>query len=282
MNLPEICKQWNIIVDDNDNVPVTSSLAVGDKFGKRHAHVVRDIDALISINPDLGSSHWFRKKFYTDNGGRRRPYYQMPSDGFMLLVMGYTGADFLAIKIAYINAFNAMKKALAEVGISSPAFLSELRELLNGLRVSLAGNDAAGTALKRIESKLDTVGDKVADIRRHQTERTRLRFGKKDEQLLILVVSKRFNGCCPISGEPILYDDDTRIPGASEIHHFNGPNSRNVEDAILIAKKVHDDITHGRVSNQTYYPDFVAFQRKLAEEQKNNIIDFPSPQYRLF
>lgn len=34
-------------------------------------------------------------------------------DGFMLLVMGYTGKKALAIKLAYIEAFNAMEEELA-------------------------------------------------------------------------------------------------------------------------------------------------------------------------
>jgi hypothetical protein len=37
----------------------------------------------------------------------------MTKDGFMLLVMGFTGKKAMAVKIAYINAFNMMAKELA-------------------------------------------------------------------------------------------------------------------------------------------------------------------------
>ena len=41
-------------------------------------------------------------------------------DGFMLLVMGYTGKKALAVKLAYIEAFNRMEVALAAATAPAP------------------------------------------------------------------------------------------------------------------------------------------------------------------
>lgn len=52
-------------------------------------------------------------------------------DGFMLLVMGYTGKKALAIKLAYIEAFNAMEEELARKNrLALPKSRSTRRESL--------------------------------------------------------------------------------------------------------------------------------------------------------
>lgn len=50
---------------------------------------------------------------YIDETGRSLPMFILYRDGFMLLVMGYTGKKALAMKLAYIEAFNRMEEELA-------------------------------------------------------------------------------------------------------------------------------------------------------------------------
>ena len=50
---------------------------------------------------------------YIDETGRPLPMFILYRDGFMLLVMGYTGKKALAMKLAYIEAFNRMEEELA-------------------------------------------------------------------------------------------------------------------------------------------------------------------------
>lgn len=63
--------------------------------------------------PEKFTAHNFVVSNYLDETGRSLPMYIIYRDGFMLLVMGYTGKKALAIKLAYIEAFNAMEEELA-------------------------------------------------------------------------------------------------------------------------------------------------------------------------
>lgn len=103
------------------NQALTTSLKVAKYFGKRHDHVVRDIEKLMSQMPTesqtpiLGNAEMFYKSNYkTEEGSRNYPVYLMNRDGFSLLAMGFTGKKALKFKLEYIQAFNAMEKILQE------------------------------------------------------------------------------------------------------------------------------------------------------------------------
>lgn len=72
------------------NQLVTDSRKVAEHFGKRHDHVIRDIEELISQNPKLGSDYFYETS-YTAGTGKHYKMYLMNHDGFSLLVMGFTG-----------------------------------------------------------------------------------------------------------------------------------------------------------------------------------------------
>jgi phage regulator Rha-like protein len=42
-----------------DGVIVTDSVSVASSFGKSHKHILRDIDGLLNVGPDLGPRSWF-------------------------------------------------------------------------------------------------------------------------------------------------------------------------------------------------------------------------------
>lgn len=92
--------------------PATTSLAIAECFGKRHDVVIRDIRNLIANCPHDFNVHNFVEVEYSDAKGEKRPMYHVFFDGFILLVMGYTGKKALAMKLAYIEAFNAMRRQL--------------------------------------------------------------------------------------------------------------------------------------------------------------------------
>ncbi|WP_429565777.1 Rha family transcriptional regulator [Paraburkholderia sp. MM6662-R1] len=88
--------------------PVTDTRIVAAHFGKLHKNVLRDVAALLrDCPPEFGRLN-FEPVEYRDAKGEARPAYRMTKDGFMLLVMGFTGAKALAVKVAFIAAFNAM------------------------------------------------------------------------------------------------------------------------------------------------------------------------------
>ena len=92
----------------NDKEVMTDSLIVAEAFGKRHDHVIRDIEKIITSISDISTAPKFGVSEYKDSTGRSLPKYNLCRDSLMLLVMGYGGKKAMQIKINYINAFNAM------------------------------------------------------------------------------------------------------------------------------------------------------------------------------
>ena len=52
---------------------------------------------------------------YKDESGKMNKEYHMTRDGFVLLVMGFTGSEALKWKLKYIEAFNAMGETLKRI-----------------------------------------------------------------------------------------------------------------------------------------------------------------------
>lgn len=98
------------------NEAVTDSLTVAEMFHKRHDLVLRSIDNLIETfrkNEERSDHVFFLSHRKADDGQYHRMYF-MNRDGFSLLVMGFTGNKAFKWKLKYIEAFNAMEKALTE------------------------------------------------------------------------------------------------------------------------------------------------------------------------
>lgn len=92
----------------NEKEVMTDSLIVAEAFGKRHDHVIRDIEKIVVSISDISTAPKFGVSEYKDSTGRSLPKYNLCRDSLMLLVMGYGGKRAMQIKINYINAFNAM------------------------------------------------------------------------------------------------------------------------------------------------------------------------------
>lgn len=102
----------NLVVIQNKQV-VVSSRKIAESFSKRHCDVLRAISKLISSTQKC--VQWFCSNKYKDSSGKTNLEYLMNKDGFMLLVMGFTGKTAMDIKIAYINAFNEMEAKLRAI-----------------------------------------------------------------------------------------------------------------------------------------------------------------------
>ncbi len=88
----------------------TTSLKVAEAFQKRHDDVLKKLRSL-ECSADFNARN-FAEVEYTDAKGEKRPAYEMTKNGFMFLVMGFTGKAAAQIKEAYINAFDAMHAKL--------------------------------------------------------------------------------------------------------------------------------------------------------------------------
>lgn len=159
----------NAVIITPDGKPVTTSQTIADVFGRRHDHVLRDIEDLEaecdaldaefdnlnfkgvsksgdnSIHPNFGGNEkhqcfrgqpvygdsgnrqlelldrpaqparpvLFERATYRDSIGRTLPLYRITRDGFMLLVMGFTGTRALRFKLAFIQRFNDLERNAA-------------------------------------------------------------------------------------------------------------------------------------------------------------------------
>ncbi|ELJ2388763.1 TPA: Rha family transcriptional regulator [Escherichia coli] len=93
---------------------VTTSQAVADYFDKQHKHILAKIDAL-DCSPEFTSANFSAdvQTVEIGNGAERESRcYLITKDGFMFLVMGFTGKKAARLKEAYIAKFNAMEKEL--------------------------------------------------------------------------------------------------------------------------------------------------------------------------
>lgn len=93
----------------NDDFMVSSRQVAAD-FGKRHDHILRDIEAIEKNAPNFGEM--FLTDTLPDSYGREQKVYFMNRDGFSLLAMGFTGTNAMRWKLKYIEAFNLMEKEL--------------------------------------------------------------------------------------------------------------------------------------------------------------------------
>lgn len=107
----------NFVQIQNSQI-VTTSEFVAQAFGKEHKNLLARIE---QISKEIKASFFelnFKpkaKQVKTGFGFRETKSYELTKDGFMLLVMGFTGKQAMAIKIAYIEAFNAMSKAILDL-----------------------------------------------------------------------------------------------------------------------------------------------------------------------
>ncbi|HEB6454597.1 TPA: Rha family transcriptional regulator [Salmonella enterica subsp. enterica serovar Hvittingfoss] len=89
---------------------VTTSVAVAEFFGKLHKNVIQKIEMLECSSQFTELN--FKPGEYTDSTGRKLPMYQITKNGFVFLVMGFTGKKAAAFKEAYIAEFDRMENEL--------------------------------------------------------------------------------------------------------------------------------------------------------------------------
>ena len=104
----------NIVFKGDNDLALTTSLLVAEKFGKEHSKVIRTIESLVLGEANFGLANYFEKSSYVGSQNKPRPMYIMNRDGFSLLVMGFTGKKALQFKLEFINAFNEMERYIKE------------------------------------------------------------------------------------------------------------------------------------------------------------------------
>lgn len=111
-------KEISVVLDNEHNQLVVSSLQVAKNFGKRHDKLISEIERMYGELTDKwcaqngGDPLFYKTTYIHEQNKQQYPMFLMNRDGFSLLVMGFTGKEAMNWKLKYIQAFNAMEKRL--------------------------------------------------------------------------------------------------------------------------------------------------------------------------
>jgi Rha family phage regulatory protein len=92
---------------EHDGAVFANSIEIAEVFEKQHKDVIRKIDRF-----GTRAKRNFTPVTYSDTKGEDRPSFNMNRDGFMFLVMGFTGSKAENWKLDFIDAFNFMEHEL--------------------------------------------------------------------------------------------------------------------------------------------------------------------------
>ena len=107
------------MIFSRSGIGYTNSKLVANKFRKRHADVIRVIEAMIfSDNKDPVIASFNRRNYalveYRGENGETRKSYELTEQGFSFVARGFTGAKARRFKVEFINAFFAMRETMQE------------------------------------------------------------------------------------------------------------------------------------------------------------------------
>lgn len=128
-------KLVEVKIENLDGALYVSSRDVAEGLGKRHDNIMRDLDKIVESDSSNLSSEIIAST-YTNSRGKEYREYLLTKDGFILYMFNVQGYN--EFKMAYINKFNEMEKALQEVK-------PELSEK-DQLRLKLFSNDPVEVA----------------------------------------------------------------------------------------------------------------------------------------
>lgn len=102
-------QELSLVAVENEHA-VTTSMRVAEVFGKEHYNVMKAIKSL-DCSEEFRVVNFNASKIDYQNGNIKKqlPMYYITRDGFMFLVMGFTGKTAAKWKEAYIKAFNEME-----------------------------------------------------------------------------------------------------------------------------------------------------------------------------
>lgn len=112
--------------------PITTSLKVAEIFGKRHDHVLRDIENL-SCSDTFRLLNFGETPYIHPQNGQTYSMYVMTKDGFTFLAMGFTGEKAAQFKEMYIAEFNKREMMLK----SDEYILARSQEILQRKMIEL-------------------------------------------------------------------------------------------------------------------------------------------------
>lgn len=104
-------EQIKPVVFEHDGKIYASSVDVAKYFGKRHKNVLQRIENIMEKADEVNGLN-FQPIEYLDDCNRMKKAFEMTKDGFVFLVMGFTGREADKFKWSYIAEFNRKEQEL--------------------------------------------------------------------------------------------------------------------------------------------------------------------------
>lgn len=143
----------NELVNIVNNQVVTDSRKVAEVFEKEHKNVIQSIENIKAENSAL-TTMFFESTYIAGTGKSYKMFY-INRDGLSLLVMGFTGKKAMGWKLKYIEAFNAMEKALQ--GQNMPSY--QIDDPIKRALAWIEEQKQYKAALSDIEEKTAQIGE---------------------------------------------------------------------------------------------------------------------------
>ncbi|EHL7274117.1 Rha family transcriptional regulator [Staphylococcus pseudintermedius] len=102
----------NLQVIEQNNEFYIDSREVAEMVGKRHDHLVRDIDNYLGVilqNPNLGAADFFVESSYTSNNNNTYKCYLLTKKGCDMVANKMTGEKGVLFTATYVDAFHEMQ-----------------------------------------------------------------------------------------------------------------------------------------------------------------------------
>jgi Rha family phage regulatory protein len=254
----EIVKNNEELVEVSSGRCMTSSLKVAEAFRKEHSNVLQSLRNL-ECSQEFNRLN-FQETSVPDVQGRNQPVFNMTRDGFMLLVMGFTGKKAMQCKEKYIEAFNIMEKHIKETSLvhyskidNAIALLTELAAD-NKYRVQLVSDKVDNVSVEVTEIKRDVRGlnDKIIELGRTSNRKDVSNKNKKTHRVFVKEMLGWKCPCCLQS-----------LDNGFEYDHFHANYMNELGHTWLICKDCHEKLTRNKLSRTDAWNDFTFYQKKL-------------------
>lgn len=228
------------MITERDGIPVTTSRAVAEQFGKTHAHLLRDIEKLKQDLEQTDEGKAFSQSNFglstgLDSRGKEQPIYTLTRDGFTLLAMGFTGAKAVQFKVAYINAFNRMERLIKGGGVSAPASaLQSIERRLEALEQATGAQTAdlsevGATFLQAIRTAIES-GEYYISRPYSKTAETGKQLGRRERTETVLIAKTAYKVYAEYTAHPL-----ARLTLWSVLEQIGTIEARERDSAPMVA-----------------------------------------------
>lgn len=228
------------MITERDGIPVTTSRAVAEQFGKNHKEVLRAIENTITQLKETEEGRAFNERNFApislrDAMNREKLAYLLTRDGFTLLAMGFTGAKAVQFKVAYINAFNRMERLIRGGGVSAPApALQSIERRLEALEQATGAQTAdlsevGATFLQAIRAAIES-GEYYISRPYSKTAETGKQLGRRERTETVLIAKTAYKVYAEYTAHPL-----ARLALWSVLEQIGTIEARERDSAPMVA-----------------------------------------------